>query len=74
MIEYSEVGVGQREAVPGTAWWAYNAVTGYYSSKDYKSDDDRMKALLLGSANDTMSRALSLAVRPSSLVPVMNSN
>ena len=39
----------QMETTKGTVFGAYNAVTGYYQNvRNYKSDDDKVKSILLG--------------------------
>lgn len=74
VLEYSEVGVGQKEALHLSPWWAYNAVTGALSAKEYKDADQRMQSLLIGSASDTIETALQLAVEPSKINGVFNLN
>lgn len=50
------------ETTKGTAWGAYNAITGYYSNvKDYKNDEAKMSTLLMGNTYDTMQKAFVLA-------------
>lgn len=71
VIAFAQRGIGQAEAVPGSNWWAYNAVTGYYThSKKFESADTRMESLLWGSAADTMERALVLASQPEKIQPL----
>ena len=60
MFEYYMDGIGQKE-IAGTAWGAYNAVTGFYSNVANLSGEKRMDSLLYGSANNVMNRALNLA-------------
>ncbi len=74
VIEFAETGIGQQEAIPGTAWWAYNAVTGYFSNKSFNSADERIQSLFFGNANNIMTDALHKAVSPSKLQPVMALN
>lgn len=57
MYEYYMDGIGQQHIL-GTAWGAYNAVTGYYSNVDNKSGEDRMNSLLYGGGATTIFRAL----------------
>lgn len=45
--EYYHAGIGQKEIL-GTAWGAYNAVTGYYSNIDNIDGIKRMDSLLYG--------------------------
>lgn len=54
-------GIGQKE-IAGTAWGAYNAVTGFYSNVANLSGEKRMDSLLYGSANRVMNKALNLAL------------
>jgi len=74
VIEYAEGGVGQKEAVTGSAWWAYNAVTGYYSNKEYTSDEKKFNSLYFSGANNVMSKALTLASPDAKINPVLNLN
>lgn len=63
VIQYAESGPGQ-DKFGGTAWWAYNAVTGYFSNaRQYKSEDVRMQSLTdnYGNAGNHLSEALVLA-------------
>ena len=57
MFDYYQNGVAQKNIV-GTAWGAYNAVTGYYSNVDNKEGERRMDSLLYGGANVAMTTAL----------------
>lgn len=57
MFEYYLDGIGQYE-IRGTAWGAYNAVTGYYSNVDNMRGDKRVESLLYGGANKAMSESL----------------
>ena len=61
MFEYYMDGIGQKE-IAGTAWGAYNAVTGFYSNVANLSGEKRMDSLLYGSANRVMNKALNLAL------------
>lgn len=54
-------GIGQRHIL-GTAWGAYNAITGYYSNIDNKEGEARMDSLLYGGAANVMSTALNSVV------------
>jgi phage/plasmid-like protein (TIGR03299 family) len=51
MYNYYFSGPGQKEFL-GTAWGAYNAVTGYYSNIDKVEGSKRMDALLYGSKGE----------------------
>ena len=60
MYDYYLNGVGQNEIL-GTAWGAYNAVTGYYSNVANLNGAKRMDSLLYGGANSNMIKALNSA-------------
>ena len=59
-FDYYQNGIGQRE-IAGTAWGAYNAVTGYYSNVDNSTGEDRMKSMLYGRTGSVMTEALNIA-------------
>lgn len=70
VVAYAQTGIGQAEAGKGSAWWAYNAITGYYSNrKKFDTAESRMEGLLFGSAADTMEKALVLASQPEKVQP-----
>jgi len=60
MFEYYLDGIGQKE-IAGTAWGAYNAVTGFYSNVANLSGSKRMDSLLYGNAGNVMTKALTRA-------------
>ena len=60
MYDYYLNGIGQNEIL-GTAWGAYNAVTGYYSNVVEMEPRKRMDSLTWGTANRTMNIALDRA-------------
>ena len=60
MYDYYLNGVGQNEIL-GTAWGAYNAVTGYYSNVVEMEPQKRMESLTWGTANRAMNVALDRA-------------
>ena len=60
MYDYYLNGIGQNEIL-GTAWGAYNAVTGYYSNVVEMEPQKRMESLTWGTANRTMNIALNNA-------------
>lgn len=60
MFEYYLDGIGQKQ-IAGTAWGAYNAVTGFYSNVANLEGAKRMDSLLYGGANSAMSKALNQA-------------
>jgi len=74
VIEFAETGVGQKEAGIGSAWWAYNAVTGYLSHKEYNDSEHAMRSQLFGGSKIVGDTALKLAVKPSSISGIMNLN
>lgn len=51
MFDYYQNGVAQ-EHIVGTAWGAYNAITGYYSNVDNAEGIKRMDSLLYGSKSN----------------------
>lgn len=57
MFDYYLDGIGQKE-IAGTAWGAYNAVTGFYSNVANLNGTKRMDSLLYGGANNNMMKAL----------------
>ena len=57
MFEYYVDGIGQKH-IAGTAWGAYNAVTGFYSNVANLEGEKRVDSLLYGGANRNMSKAL----------------
>jgi len=71
VLQYADQGVGQREAESGSAWWAYNSITGYFNNaKNYTSDSARSESLLFGSAEQTMLKAFDLAINDQKIAPV----
>lgn len=71
VVEYAEIGVGQKEAGIGTAWWAYNAITGYESNvKTFKSQQDRFEGLLFEKDSQRMLKAFDLALNPQKIEPL----
>lgn len=57
MYEYYMEGVAQQQ-IAGTAWGAYNAVTGYYSNVANISGEKRMESILYGNIQNTMQKAI----------------
>lgn len=55
--EYYMDGIGQKQ-IAGTAWGAYNAITGYYSNVANLEGERRMDSLLYGGANRIMIKAI----------------
>lgn len=60
MFEYYCDGIGQKH-VAGTAWGAYNAVTGFYCNVANLEGEKRVESLLYGGANSNMLKALNSA-------------
>jgi phage/plasmid-like protein (TIGR03299 family) len=66
---FAHVGIGQDLAGEFSAFWAYNAVTGYFSNKKvYKDTELRMDNLLWGTDANVMNRAAELALKPEKMV------
>ena len=57
MYEYYMDGIGQQH-IAGTAWGAYNAVTGFYSNVANLEGQKRMESLLYGNAQRVMQKAI----------------
>ena len=61
-FEYYQEGVGQR-LIAGTAYGAYNAVTGYFSNvKEYKTEELRLKNTVFEGDYNTSLKALNYAL------------
>lgn len=60
MFEYYCDGIGQKH-IAGTAWGAYNAVTGFYCNVANLEGEKRVDSLLYGGANSNMIKALNAA-------------
>lgn len=60
MFEYYQDGIGQQH-IAGTAWGAYNAITGYYSNVANLEGEKRTDSLLWGGANASMNKAFNAA-------------
>lgn len=72
VANYSETGPGQSLALGNgfNMWYGYNAVTGYLTSKQYKSADDRFNSLLFGDAANKIKLAGELALKPHNIQPL----
>ena len=57
MFEYYCDGIGQKH-IAGTAWGAYNAVTGFYCNVANLEGEKRTQSLLYGGANSNMVKAM----------------
>ena len=60
MFEYYMDGIAQKN-IAGTAWGAYNAVTGFYCNVANLEGAKRMESLLWGGANSNMMKAFNSA-------------
>lgn len=60
MFDYYCDGIGQKH-IAGTAWGAYNAVTGFYCNVANLEGEKRVDSLLYGGANSNMIKALNAA-------------
>ena len=61
MMDYYIDGIGQKD-ICGTAWGAYNAITGFYCNVANLEGEKRMNSLVWGSANNNMNKALNEAI------------
>lgn len=57
MFEYYMDGIGQQH-IAGTAWGAYNAITGFYSNVANLEGQKRMESLLYGNAQNVMQKGI----------------
>lgn len=57
MYEYYMDGIGQQH-IAGTAWGAYNAVTGFYANVANLEGQKRMESLLYGNAQNVMQKSM----------------
>lgn len=57
--DYYFDGIGQREIL-GTAWGAYNAITGYYSNVDNAEGTKRMDSLLFGDKSRKIEKTMNI--------------
>ena len=60
MFDYYCDGIGQKH-IAGTAWGAYNAVTGFYCNVANLEGEKRVESLLYGGANSNMLKAINAA-------------
>lgn len=61
IYDYYKNGIAQ-EHIVGTAWGAYNAITGYYNNIKSQEGEKRMNNIIFGSDRLAMSKALNLVV------------
>ena len=61
MMDYYIDGIGQKD-ICGTAWGAYNAITGFYCNVANLEGEKRMNSLVWGSANNNINKALNEAM------------
>lgn len=57
VLDYYFNGLGQKE-IAGTAWGAFNAVTGYYANVANLEGEKRVQSLLYGGASNDIGKAL----------------
>lgn len=77
VMQFAEMGVGQREALGNgklNMWYAYNAVTGYLTGKKYSTADDRFNSLILGDGAAKVKQAGELALAPDRIKPIRATN
>lgn len=72
VLDYANTGVGQREALGNdlNMWFGYNAVTGYLTSKEYRTQSDRFDNLMLGDGAKKIVAAGELALAPHNIRPL----
>lgn len=75
VLQFAQTGVGQVEALGNSLnmWYAYNAVTGYLTSKKYGSADDRFESLMIGDSAKKINAAGELALAPHNIRPLKSS-
>ena len=61
IFDYYKNGVAQ-ESIVGTAWGAYNAITGYYSNVKNQEGEKRMNNLIFGGDRLATSKALNTVI------------
>ena len=61
MLDYYTWGPGQKE-YKGTAWGAFNTITGYYANEANLDGAKRMDSLLYGNASNIMNKSFNLAI------------
>jgi phage/plasmid-like protein (TIGR03299 family) len=63
VFEYTQVGAGQHE-IRGTAWWAYNGITGYFQNvRSFGNWEKLFRSNLMGSGHALMQKALNEALQ-----------
>jgi phage/plasmid-like protein (TIGR03299 family) len=72
VLQFANNGIGQAEALGDSLnmWYAYNAVTGYLTSKKYGSADDRFESLMIGDSAKKINAAGELALAPHNIRPL----
>jgi phage/plasmid-like protein (TIGR03299 family) len=72
VLQYAHTGIGQAEALGNNLnmWYAYNAVTGFLTSKKYSSASDRFDSLILGDSAKKILVAGELALQPHNIRPL----
>jgi len=72
MYEFAQNGIGQAMAGEGTSWWAYNAITGYFSHEHgYRGEEAKMQNIMFGNTRKTMEHGLELCLAPELVKPVI---
>ena len=62
-LKYYETGPGQKEWL-GTAWGAFNGITGFMGTKDFDNGEDQMMATIFGmNYQSTTQKAMSLVTK-----------
>lgn len=73
VLNFAETGIGQKEALTNSGpnmWYAYNAVTGYLTSKPYKNKDKRFDSLIFGDSAKKIAVAGDFALKPHTIQPL----
>lgn len=71
MFEYYLDGIGQKH-IAGSAWGAYNAVTGFYCNVANLEGEKRVESLLYGGASSNMFKALNAVTEYDNAQPMAN--
>jgi phage/plasmid-like protein (TIGR03299 family) len=70
VLAFANTGIGQAQSLNNgkmNMWTAYNAVTGYLTSKKYSTADDRMTSLIFGDSAKKIAAAGTLAMAPANV-------
>lgn len=75
VYNYAYDGVGQKEANEMSGWWAYNAVTGYYSNqKNFTNQEKKAESMYFGGSARILENALTKAQPEYELMEISNLN